>query len=174
MPKRRIEREKIVLWPSLGEAWWIALLPLPPFGFALWMAARGQWGVAAIFLAAFLLLAGFAYSLLSRRATSIELRQDGIEMRVMGRRARLFRWADIEGFAEVSGKGGASVGWLLREGVPGRRSGSGRLLVGADVTMPSYLCGEPAKTAALLGAARAAAGAGGWTAFVERQRSAPD
>lgn len=172
MPQRRVEREKIVLWPSIREAWWIVLLPLPPLGFALWIAVRGQFGVAAIFALCFALLVGFAYSLLSRRSTSIELRGDGIEMRVMGRRARRTRWADIEGIARVSGKGGASVGWLVRPGTPGRRSEAGRRLVGADVTVPSYLCGDPEKAAALLHAAQAAALGGTWPAFLEAQRSA--
>jgi hypothetical protein len=172
MPNRRVEREKIVLWPSLAEAWWISLLPLPPLGFSAWLAAEGRWAVAALFLAAFLLLVGFAYSLLSPGGTSLELRRDGIEMRVMGRRTRRFLWSDIEGFAPVSAKGGASVGWLLRAGVPGRRSEAGRRLVGADIALPAFLAGDADATAALLRTAHAAALADGWPAFLEAQRAA--
>jgi hypothetical protein len=171
MPQQRVEREKIVVWPSLAEAWWIALLPLPPLGFAIWMAVRGEYVVAVIFAAAFLGLGGFAWSLLSRRSTSLELRRDGIEMRIMGKRARRFLWTDIEGFARAGGPGGASVGWLLRAGSDGRRSETGRRLSGADVALPAYLCGDPAKIEALLGAARAAALGGTWPAFLDAQRA---
>jgi hypothetical protein len=170
MPQHRVEREKIVLWPRLGDAWWVAPLPLPALGFAVWMAARGEWAVAALLFGCFALLGGLVYAVLSPRATSLELRRDGIEMRVMGRRARRFLWSDIEDFARVSGKGGASVGWLLREGVPGRRSEAGRQLVGADITLPVYLCGEPGETETLLRAARAAALGDAWPAFLASRR----
>lgn len=172
MPQQCVERDKIVVWPSLAEAWWIALLPLPPLGVAIWMAARHEWAVAAIFAAAFAFVLVFAYSLLSRRFTSLELRRDGIEMRLMGKRARRFLWADIEGFARVSGPGGASVGWLLRPGSDERRSDTRRRLAGADVALPAYLGGDAAKVEALLGAARAAALGGTWSEFLEAQRRA--
>jgi hypothetical protein len=71
----------------------------------------------------------------------------------------------------VSGKGGASVGWLLRAGVPGRRSDVGRRLVGADVTLPSYLAGDAPATEQLLRAAQAAALSGAWPAFLESVRA---
>jgi len=169
MPQRRVVRDKIVLWPSLAEAWWIALLPLPPLGFAVWMAVRGEFATAAVFFVLFALLGGFAVSLLSPRSTSIELRRDGIEMRVMGKRARRFLWSDIEGFARTGGKGGAAVGWLVREGTDGRRSDVGRRLLGADVALPAYVCGDLGEMESLLRAAQAAALDGTWPAFLEAQ-----
>ncbi|MCW5773242.1 MAG: hypothetical protein KIT16_16500 [Rhodospirillaceae bacterium] len=172
MPNRRVEHDKIRIWPSLGEAWWLAILPLPPLGFAIWLGFKGEAAPTVVMAIMFVFIVAFVATLLSPRATSLELRADGIEARTMGWRARRFLWRDIEAILRLKGRGGETVGWQVRRHTVGRRSDAGRRLVGADVVLPAYLCSKAAALESLLKAAQAAALAGRWADFVAAERAA--
>jgi hypothetical protein len=172
MPNRSVERETIRLWANLAEAWWVALLPAPPLVFAAWLAAEGEAVPAFVMAVMFVFVAAFVFALLSPRATSIALGADGIELRSMGWRARVFLWRDIERFVRLSGRGGETLGWLVRRNTPGRRSDTGRRMVGADIVLPSYLCGRAAALEALLFKAQSAALNGRWAEFIVGERAA--